>query len=38
MFEMTIVLMASIILMTIAYEFTMMIRGREWGENVRSFF
>jgi len=38
MFEMTIVLMASIVLMSIAFEFTMMLRGREWGENASSFF
>ena len=38
MFEMTIVLMAAVILGTIAYEFTMMLRGREWGENIKSFF
>lgn len=38
MFEMTIVLMATAVLGTIAYEFTMMVRGREWGENTSSFF
>jgi hypothetical protein len=38
MFEMTIVLMATALLGIIAYEFTMMIKGREWGENASSFF
>ena len=38
MFEMTMVLLASITLMIIAYEFTMMIRGKEWGESASSFF
>ncbi len=38
MFEMTMVLMATAVLGTIAYEFTMMIKGREWGENASSFF
>ena len=38
MFEMTMVLMASAVLMVIAYEFTMIVRGREWGENAGSFF
>ena len=38
MFEMTMVLMAATILGTIAYEFTMMVQGREWGENASSFF
>ena len=38
MFEMTMVLIASVLLMTIAYEFTMMVRGREWGENAPNFF
>ena len=38
MFEMTIVLMAMVVLGIIAYEFTMMLRGREWEENASSFF
>jgi hypothetical protein len=38
MFEMTMVLMAAAVLGIIAYEFTMMLRGREWGENANSFF
>jgi len=38
MFEMGIVLIASVVLGTIAYEFTMILRGREWGENASSFF
>ena len=38
MFEMTMVLMATATLGIIAYEFTMMLRGREWGENASSFF
>jgi len=38
MFEMTIVILASVTLMSIAYEFTMMIQGKEWGENASSFF
>ena len=38
MLEMTLVLMAAVVLGTIAYEFTMMLRGREWGENASSFF
>jgi hypothetical protein len=38
MFEMGIVLMAAVVLGMIAYEFTMLLRGRERGENVGSFF
>jgi hypothetical protein len=38
MFEMAMVLMATVVLGTIAYEFSMQIKGREWGENARSFF
>jgi len=38
MFEMTMVLMATAVLGTIAYEFTMIFRGREWGENASTFF
>ena len=38
MFEMSIVLLASIVLMSIAYEFTFSVKGREWGENSKSFF
>jgi len=38
MFEMSMVLIATTILGIIAYEFTMMLRGREWGENANSFF
>ena len=38
MFEMTMVLMATAVLGMIAYEFTMTLRGREWGENASSFF
>lgn len=38
MFEMTMVLVGSGILMTIAYEFAIMVTRREWGENKRSFF
>jgi len=38
MFEMAIVLMATAALGVIAYEFTMMAKGREWGENASSFF
>ncbi len=37
MFEMATVLIASGILIVIAYEFTYMLR-REWGENSKSFF
>ena len=37
MFEMATVLIASGILIVIAYEFTYMLR-REWGENTKSFF
>ncbi len=38
MFEMAAVLVASGILMVIAYEFSGMLQKREWGENTRSFF
>jgi len=38
MFEMSMVLLATTLLGTIAYEFTMMMRGREWGENASSIF
>jgi len=38
MFEMTLVLMATTVLGTIAYELAMMIQGREWGENASNFF
>lgn len=38
MFEMAFVLIATVVLGVIAYEFTMLLRGREWGENARSFF
>lgn len=38
MFEMIMVLIAIAVLGTIAFEFTMMLRGREWGENANSFF
>ena len=38
MFEMSMVLLATTLLGTIAYEFTMMMRGREWGENTSSIF
>ncbi len=37
MFEMATVLVASGVLIVIAYEFTHMLR-REWGENSKSFF
>jgi len=36
MFEMTVVLMSSLFLMVMAYEFT--FTKREWGENAKSFF
>jgi hypothetical protein len=36
MLEMATVLIASVVLMVIAYEFAFM--GREWGENSKSFF
>ena len=36
MFEMAIVLMSSLFLMAMAYEFT--FTRREWGENTKSFF
>ena len=38
MFEMTMVLMATAVLGTIAYEFSMIMKGREWGENASNFF
>jgi len=38
MFEMTMVLMATAVLGTIAYEFTMMISDKKWGESANSFF
>ncbi len=39
MFEMATVLIASGLLMVIAYEFTSVFnKKREWGENYRSFF
>ena len=38
MFEMSIVLLSTALLATIAYELAMMIRGREWGENASSIF
>lgn len=38
MFEMSMVLMATTILGIIAYEFTMIAKGREWGENANNFF
>ncbi len=37
MFEMATVLIASGVLIVIAYEFTLTVR-REWGENSKSFF
>jgi len=38
MLEMATVLVASGVLMIIAYEFAFMLRKREWGENSRNFF
>ena len=38
MFEMATVLIASVVLMYIAYEFSSMFNKRDWGENSRSFF
>jgi len=38
MFEMASVLLASGVLMVIAYEFSHMFRKREWGENSKNFF
>lgn len=38
MFEMTMVLLASIALMSIAYELTFVVKGGDWGENSKSFF
>jgi|GEM_PF-3538404 len=38
MFEMTIVLLAAIVLGVIAYEFAILLKGREWGENASSIF
>jgi hypothetical protein len=38
MFEMAMVLTGTTILVLIAYEFALMLRGREWGENASSFF
>jgi len=38
MFEMSIVLLATAVLGIIAYEFSMLVKGREWGENASNFF
>ncbi len=38
MLEMATVLIASGVLIIIAYEFTLTFQKREWGENSRSFF
>ena len=38
MIEMSIVLIASGVLMMIAYEFSYIFQKREWGENAKSFF
>ena len=38
MFEMATVLLACGVLMVVAYEFSFMLQGREWGENAKSFF
>ena len=38
MIEMATVLLASGLLIIIAYEFSCMIKKREWGENTKSFF
>jgi len=38
MFEMATVLLASVVLMFIAYEFSSIFSKRDWGENSRSFF
>lgn len=38
MLEMTVVLMATGVLMMIAYEFSYAMLKREWGENYKSIF
>lgn len=38
MYEMTLVLISTTVLGIISYEFTMMIRGNEFGENASNFF
>ena len=38
MFEMIMVLLASIALMSIAYEFTFSSKDRDWRKNSKSFF
>lgn len=38
MYEMTLVLISTTVLGIISYEFTMMIRGIEFGENASNFF
>ena len=38
MLEMATVLVATGVLIIIAYEFSFMIEKREWGENTKSFF
>lgn len=38
MLEMSVVLISCAVLMSVAYELSFMLRGREWGENSKSFF
>jgi len=38
MLEMASVLIASGVLMVIAYEFSFMLNKRDWGENTKNFF
>lgn len=38
MLEMSVVLISCAVLMIVAYEFSFMLRPREWGENSKSYF